>query len=31
MDIRLIWEDRRYRNGTIPAEERQYFPLAEWG
>ncbi|WP_373886792.1 hypothetical protein [Duganella sp. BJB1802] len=26
-----MWEDRRYRNGTIPAEERQYFPLAEWG
>ena len=25
---RLIWEDRRYQDGTIPAEERQYFPLA---
>ena len=23
---RLIWEDRRYLDGTIPAEERIYFP-----
>lgn len=25
---RLIWEDTRYLDGTIPAEERQYFPAA---
>lgn len=25
---RLIWEDRRYLDGVIPAEERLYFPLA---
>lgn len=25
---RLIWEDCRYRDGTIPAEERLYFSLA---
>jgi len=23
---KLIWEDRRYFDGTIPAEERTYFP-----
>lgn len=28
VDWRLIWEDRRYQDGSIPAEERQYFPLA---
>ena len=25
---RLIWEDTRYIDGTIPAEERAYFPAA---
>nr|WP_230941583.1 Imm72 family immunity protein [Burkholderia cepacia] len=23
---RLLWEDERYRNGSIPAEEETYFP-----
>ncbi|WP_244114867.1 Imm72 family immunity protein [Burkholderia cepacia] len=23
---RLLWEDERYRDGSIPAEEETYFP-----
>ncbi|MGJ2400508.1 Imm72 family immunity protein, partial [Salmonella enterica subsp. enterica serovar Paratyphi A] len=23
---RLLWEDKRYRDGSIPAEEETYFP-----
>jgi len=26
---RLIWEDNRYRDGTIPDEEKDYFPATE--
>jgi hypothetical protein len=26
---RLIWEDTRYRDGTMPEEEKEYFPATE--